>query len=307
MKQLFKVMKKQPVLVLSTLFLSLLSIAISLLWNYQLAAIINSVSCGQAVRTEVLVNAVLIMPGMILFQSAYTYLSGYTGEVINHSIRMEYAERFLVTDITFFESKNTGEQLSLLQNEIQETSDYISNQLFPLLNDVIKFMITFSWLLYLNAGLTLLANAPVAVILVYIVFTSKIIGALTEESQKETQKMNGLADTILTLFPVIKLYDAGKLFNELYHKRVNNWEKAGIKTERTSAGLMSLSAMLSCIPLLLLLLIGGIDVINGKIEIGVLYIYINLSGNVSGVLMNMPGHIGRFRRFAENRKRTEGE
>jgi|GEM_PF-3927362 len=39
--------------------------------------------------------------------------------------------------------------------------------------------------------------------------------------------------------------------------------------------------------------------------IGTLYVFINLSGNVSGVMMNMPGRIAVFRRFLANMKRIE--
>ena len=70
---------------------------------------------------------------------------------------------------------------------------------------------------------------------------------------------------------------------------------------------MSLSAVLSCIPLMLLLLVGGTLVIHGDISIGLVYIFINLSGNVSGVMMNMPSHLARLRRFIGNLERIMNE
>ena len=46
--------------------------------------------------------------------------------------------------------------------------------------------------------------------------------------------------------------------------------------------------------------IGGLFVIKGRMSLGDLYIFINLSGNVSGILMNMPSFIGQFRVFMGN-------
>ncbi len=43
--------------------------------------------------------------------------------------------------------------------------------------------------------------------------------------------------------------------------------------------------------------------INGVITVGTLYIFLNLSGNVSGVMMNMPGYITAFRQFSSNMNR----
>lgn len=66
-----------------------------------------------------------------------------------------------------------------------------------------------------------------------------------------------------------------------------------------------INRLFSYIPLLILLLIGGNQIIQGTTTIGTLYIFINLSGNVSGVMMNMPNRIAGFRRFVANMQRLE--
>lgn len=73
--------------------------------------------------------------------------------------------------------------------------------------------------------------------------------------------------------------------------------------ERVAAGLMSLSGLLSFVPLLLLLGFGGVMVVNGEISTGIFYIFINLSGNVSGFLQNMPNMYAAFRRFEASAER----
>ena len=114
--------------------------------------------------------------------------------------------------------------------------------------------------------------------------------------------MNRYADTLLTLFPLIKLYDALDMVLRGYKKEVGEWEYQGVRAERIRARLMSLSGLMSNIPLMLLLFAGGSMVINNVLTMGTLYIFINLSGNVSGVMMNMPGFIASFRRFSANMK-----
>ena len=54
-------------------------------------------------------------------------------------------------------------------------------------------------------------------------------------------------------------------------------------------------------------------VLQGTLSIGILYVFINLSGNVSGVMINISVHLANFRRFCGNLERvwermeTEGE
>ena len=68
---------------------------------------------------------------------------------------------------------------------------------------------------------------------------------------------------------------------------------------------MSLSALLSSIPVLLLFLLGGYLTQRQIITTGTLYLFLNLSGNVTGIMMNMPGHIAAFRKFEAHMNRLE--
>ena len=125
------------------------------------------------------------------------------------------------------------------------------------------------------------------------------------KSQQANAQMNGFADMLITVFPILRLFDANLLIQKQYNIALEQWENASISAERRRAKLMSLSALLSCIPLLLLFLIGGTQVIHGTTTIGTLYIFVNLSWNVSGVMMNMPARIAMFRKFSADMKRIE--
>jgi len=77
--------------------------------------------------------------------------------------------------LTEIENLNAGEHLSRLQNEIGDVSDFLRTNLFAFVDDAIKFIGTFSYMLWLNPKLTLLANVPTAIIVWYTIYSSKII------------------------------------------------------------------------------------------------------------------------------------
>lgn len=233
------------------------------------------------------------------------YFRGWTCETLTHDLRMGFSKHISNIDIRELENMNAGEQLSILQNEISDVSEYMRNNLFQIVDSSIRFIATFSWLLILNPTLTITSNLPVVAIIVYVTYSSKIIGTASTQSQIAKKRMNNVADTLITLFPIIQIYNASRLISAKYIIGLKKWEQLGLIEEFTKAKLMSFSALLSCIPLLLLLLIGGNTVINGNLTIGTLYIFINLSGNVSGVMMNMPEYISDFRRFSANIQRLE--
>ena len=289
-----------------TFIVSAFSVALTLWWNRLLSQIIDVVGKSLSIPLNLLSMAAAAV--MVCTLSAYimNLLSAWTVETLAHDLRMGYTRHIASLSFAEIENMNVGEQLSRLQNEINDVSAYLRTQLTPIVEDVIKFIATFSFMLYLNPKLTIIANAPSFFILAYTVLSSRVIGHAAMETQKSNASMNGFADTLTTLFPVMKLFEATSLVGQGYNAALEVWEGAAVREERRRSLLMSLSGLMSVIPLLLLFLEGGRQVMDGVTAIGTLYIFINLSGNVSGVLMNLPGRIAMFRRFSANASLLEG-
>ena len=305
MALLKKLLCKHIKLVVLTVCINISAIAVSLWWNAHLGRIINTINANNVVPAGTIILAVVT----ILISVGLSYLlsicSGWTCETMAHDLRMGYAVYFSDLSLDEIENLNAGEQVSRLQNEIGDVSGFIRTNLFTFIDDLVKFIATLSWMLWLNPKLTLFANIPTVIIIWYTVCSSRVIGKAVQIRQQANAEMNGFADTLITIFPIMRLFDANLLIRNQYNTALEQWESASISEESRRAKLMSLSALLSCIPLLLLVLIGGTQVIDGSTAIGTLYIFINLSGNVSGVMMNMPGRIAMLRRFSADMKRIE--
>jgi len=230
-----------------------------------------------------------------------------------HELRMRLATVTMRREYGSAVKENSAELISLQQNEMEEINRYVSDNLFTLCTTVISFVLNLLFLLMQNANLTLLYLIPVAGMAVYTTLSGKVIYRYTKEEQEQQKKMNGVAGTLLSLFPVVRIYEAERLLRRSYEERIDGWKDAVVKQEKTKAKLMSISGMLSCVPLVLLMLVGGRMVLKGTLSVGMLYVFINLSGNVSGVMINISVHLANFRRFCGNLERvwksieTEGE
>lgn len=289
-----------------TVSVSAISMAFSLVWNLCLSILINQASAGLATSPGILLRALAVILLIAAAAYAFVLLSGWTCETLGHDLRMGYARHFVSLSYEQMECLNAGEQLSGLQNEIGEALDFMSGHLFPFADDAVKFAATFGFMVWLDPALALAANAPSFLILAYTVFSSRVIGEAAKETQEANARMNGFAAMLLDVFPVLRLFDATPLMMREYQTVLRAWEKASTLEERRRSLLMSLSGLLSVLPLLLLFLMGGLQVIRGDASLGTLYIFINLSGNISGVLMNLPGRIAMFRRFEANMGRLQG-
>jgi len=184
MALLVQMLRKQFLLTLAAVCASGLATTVTLWWNAQLSSIINTVSTGNPLPMDIIVLAIGTILGMGVIVYIKDYISGFACESLTHDLRMGYARYFSTLSIPEIERLNAGEQLSKLQNEIADISGYLNNNLFQIFDDSVRFIATFAWLLILNMKLTLTVNLPVLVILIYVLYSSKIIANATERSQQ---------------------------------------------------------------------------------------------------------------------------
>ena len=302
---------KVKFMIFLTFVVDILFLVINLVWNKYLAKLIDLVTAGGVVANaantslqKMLIELLIILTVFIFFSGANTFVSGLTSARINFELRNNYIESLahnsLLQQRENARAVSGGEMTSVLLNEFNAVSSFISENLFFIFDSLIKFVGTFGWFIFLNPFLALSSNLPVFLIILYVSFSSKILKKYTIKANEENAKLNAVTESLMSLFPVIRLYQAQKLILTNYTSNLEKWEKLNISMEKKKAVLMSISAVMTCIPLLLVVLIGGNLIIKSQLTVGELYIFINLSGNVSGILMNMPSFIMQFRIFTGN-------
>lgn len=313
MKILKRLIKLHKFMFWMAILVTFLSIILNLCWNQFLAGLLDILGgitadgfeSGPHVIRAVLPTGIFIILFSTISEYFSSYLASYTCEIFAHEMRMGYVRYYLEGDIRVISSLNVGEEQSAMQNELKDISDYLNENLFSIVKQFGTFVVTVVFLLGQNVKLTLVLVLPVIPLIVYCSFSSKIIKNYTGQCQNSKQKINGAAGMILELFPIIQIYNAYHLIKGIMADNLSEWENTNVKKERVTARLMSLSGVLSFVPLLLLLGFGGAMVMTGEISIGIFYIFINLSGNVSGFLQNMPGIYANFRRFGASVDRLE--
>lgn len=304
MKSVIKLFRNRKKSVCLTLLCCCGSVLTSLLWNKELAALIDGVQAGNGLDKRRILWCVCYLVSAAVFQGGMQFLSVYAGEYAVHDLRMKLATVTMRREYVSIVKENSAELISVQQNEMEEINRYISDHLFTLCTTVISFVFTLLFLLRQNGKLTLLYLIPVAGIALYTTVSGRVIYRYTKKEQEQQKKMNGVTGVLLTVFPVVRVFEAETLLRQSYTERINGWKDAVVAQERTKAGLMSVSGMLSCIPLVLLMSAGGSMVLQGTLSIGTLYVFINLSGNVSGVMINVSVHLANFRRFCGNLERV---
>lgn len=294
-------------------FITLLSIFLNLCWNQYLMELLDRLTGYPAIlppegtALRFLKQGIRTVLPLALSEFASSCLAARVCETFAHDLRMGYVRYYLQSDIRTLAGLRAGEEQSAMQNELADISNYFHEKLFSFMKQFVTFTVTVLFLLCQNRKLTVLSTLPVFPLIAYCFFTGRIIKGYAEQCQRYKKQVNGLADILLELFPVIWVFDAYRLMRLAIDDCIRAWKNANIRKERVSAKLMSLSGLLSFLSLLLLLGFGGTMAARGEISIGTFYIFINLSGQVSGFLQNMPNAYAGFRKFEASVGALEGK
>lgn len=296
MRLMGKLIQLHKSVFLCAMVVMFLSEILNLCWNNILAQLIDCLG-GNNIPSVIISGTIGITVLLMISEFAASWLAAYTCELFAHEMRVGYARFYLQGDVRVISGLNAEQEQSAMQNELSEISNYMNEQLFSFIRQCVSFLFTVFYLAEQSIKLTMVAVLPVIPLMIYCAFSGKVIKSHTEKCQEEKGKMNGLFGVLLELFPVIQTYDAHQLVYAAWNQGLDSWKGSNVKKERVAAKLMSLSGVLSMMPLLCMLGVGGIMVMTGEITVGIFYIFINLSGNVSGFLQNMPGIYARWKQF----------
>ena len=230
-----------------TFAVDILFLAINLVWNKYLAKLIDLVTAGNVVGNaantslqKMLIELFIILAVFIFLSGANTFVSGVTSARINFELRNNYIERLVHNNLLQQKANaravSSGEMTSVLLNEFNAVSSFISENLFFIFDSLIKFVGTFGWFIFLNPFLALSSNLPVFLIIIYVTFSSKILKKYTIKTNEENAKLNAVTESLMSLFPVIRLYQAQKLILTNYTGRLEKWENLNISMEKKEGG-----------------------------------------------------------------------
>lgn len=280
--------------------LTFASAFMTLVWNALVRDLIDLTSVGARIGAGLLALGVIEILISALLGFSAEYASSDLFEDVGYRMRERYARALASAPLAKLETMSSARALSILQNELNAVCVFLRGNALPMADDTVRFALSFGWMLLLDWRLALLAHLPLIPIFFYIGWSSRAIQTATGSAQSEAKRLNAWAEALTAAFPVVRVFRAEEPFRLWHDEALARWREAATKAERRKAALMSLSGFLHMIPLLLLFLIGGAHVIRGEIGIGTLYVFINLSGNVSGVVKNLPGRMAAYRAFRAN-------
>lgn len=271
-KYIFKIIKPFIAKEIIGFLVIIISTVLSLAKPFVIKLIIDNSIAQKNVHNLIIFNLVFLIIFILvtLLGVIQNYVFTFIGQKLLYNLRMKLYETVINQRITFFNEKQTGEIMSRILNELPNVVNLFSATLINIITQVATLIVTFSIMYILNKQITLISMIVTPFIFILFRYYNPIFRKINMDFMQIYAKINNVLQENISnikLLKYTKTYKYSKrIFSVVMHEYIDKtYENLYIQSISNS-----ILSFLFFIPSMVLLLYGGMLVIQGKLTIGVL-------------------------------------
>lgn len=223
-------------------------------------------------------------------------------EEISMKLRIDLIKKILDDEISDYPISERGKVITLLENDINRISDFLIFGLKDILSQVLSLLVIITILFYVDwrIGVISIAVIPFYVLLPMI-FKPQLV-SLNTDVQNRVTDMNSLIQDILSGIIQIRIFNKQKHFLD----RLKNVSTDLIDKKTRYIVIQKLASatiIIYWLAMLLVLWIGGYQVLNGSLTIGVLLVLINYIDRIEWPVSRMSEVYSEYQSYLISRNR----
>lgn len=237
----------------------------------------------EAVKNDLLINILLII-GATLIAGIFTFLMRQLiivmSRYIEFDLKNEIFKHYEKLSLNFYKKNRTGDLMNRISEDVGKVRMYFGPAIMYTINMITLFVIVIANMLRIDASLTLYTVLPLPILSYSIYVLSRSINQKSAIVQQYLSKLTTFSQETFSGIGVIKSYGIEpQTYNE-FKVLANDSKQKNIDLYKVQALFFPMMILLIGVSNLLVIYVGGMRYIDGKIEtIGVIaefIIYINM-------------------------------
>lgn len=292
----FAVFLKIVSVIMSVIEPFVLGLAITELTS-NLLAMANGVA-GAGINTSYIAVILVIYLLRGLFYELGSYYSNYfmTNAVQSmiQDLRNEMSEKINRIPVSYFDKHQFGDLLGRFTSDVETVSNALQQSFLQIVNAVFTIIFVMGMVLYLNLQLAIIVILSIPITY----FGAKTILNRSQPYFKQQAailgRMNGFVQENLTGFNVLKLFGREENSQERFEKITDELQQVGFKASFISGLMMPALHIVSDLTYLIVAVLGGLQVIAGRLTIGNMQAFVQYVWQVSQPIQNITQLAGQM-------------
>lgn len=229
---------------------------------------------------------ILLLYGIrAMLYSAGSYGANYfmtnVVQASTRDLRQDLSKKVNRLPVSYFDKHQFGDLLGRFTSDVEATSNALQQSFLQVINAVFTLIMVMVMVFYLNFQLALVLLVSIPLTYFSASFILKKSQPYFKEQADTLGEMNGFVQENLTGFNIIKLYGREESSQEEFSRITEKLQKVGFKASFMSGIMMPLLNGLSDLVYLILAVLGGLQVLAGKLTIGNMQAFVQYIWQIS--------------------------
>lgn len=237
---------------------------------------------GRTPTSIVVISAVCIIlfafiKGFFMFYMRQTII--VMSRHIEYDQKNEIYKHYQKLSANFFKKNSTGDLMTRISEDVSKVRNYTGPAIMYFIQLVTMYIIILVIMLGINWQLTLIVLSPLPILAVLIYYVNKSILSKSNEVQTKLSSISSYAQESFSGIRVIKSFGISSIFTNQFTTKTDDYKKAMLDLVKVEALFFPLILLLIGLSTTLTIWVGGYDVINGKLSLGVIaefIMYVNM-------------------------------
>ena len=234
------------------------------------------------VREALLTNIILIIAASLI-SGFFTFLMRQTiinvSRYIEYDVKNEVFAHYQSLDQIFYKRNRTGDLMNRISEDVSKVRMYYGPVLMYGANAIVLFFVIITYMFNVAPKLTIFSIIPLPILSIFIYKVSNLINIKSTKVQESLSELSTYSQESFSGISVLKSYNIQDIIFNKFDKYAFNSFKNNLSLAKIQAWFFPIILFLIGLSNLIVIYIGGIEFINGNIEIGVIaefIIYVNM-------------------------------
>lgn len=209
-------------------------------------------------------------------------------------LRDELSHKINRIPVSYFDKHQFGDLLGRFTSDVEAVSNALQQSFLQVINAVFTLFLVIVMVLVLNLQLGIIVVVSIPITYLSARFIVKKSQPYFKQQADVLGAMNGFVQENLTGFNILKLYVREESSQEGFRQITQNLQKVGFKASFISGLMMPVLNVISDLTYLLLALLGGLQVIGGRLTVGNMQAFVQYVWQINQPIQNLTQLAGQL-------------
>ncbi len=233
-----------------------------------------------------------------IFYEIGSYYSNYfmtnAVQATIRDLRDELSRKINRIPVSYFDKHQFGDLLGRFTSDVEVVSNALQQSFLQVINAVFTLILVIIMVLVLNLQLGIIVVVSIPITYLSARFIVKKSQPYFKQQADALGAMNGFVQENLTGFNILKLYVREESSQEDFRQITQNLQKVGFKASFISGLMNPVLNLISDLTYLLLAVLGGLQVIAGRLTVGNLQAFVQYVWQINQPIQNLTQLAGQL-------------